>query len=79
MGIKTAVIGLGIMGRRMVEHMETHPQFDVVSIWAPDPVACNLSAQLARNQLKIRAHRPQLMLLIWSIWPALRNLAKRMH
>jgi len=47
MGIKTAVIGLGIMGRRMVEHMETHPQFDVVSIWDPDPVACNLSAQLA--------------------------------
>ena len=45
--IKTAVIGLGIMGRRMVEHMEIHPQFDVVAMWDPDAAACTLSTQLA--------------------------------
>lgn len=47
MGIKTAVIGLGIMGRRMVEHMEIHPEFDLVSMWDPDPAACTLAASLA--------------------------------
>lgn len=45
--IKTAVIGLGIMGRRMVEHMDIHPQFDLVSMWDPERVACDLSAKLA--------------------------------
>ena len=47
MVIKTAVIGLGIMGRRMVEHMETHPQFQLVSLWDPDAAACKLSTTLA--------------------------------
>lgn len=47
MALKTAVIGLGIMGRRMVEHMEIHPNFDLVSMWDPDPAACTLSANLA--------------------------------
>lgn len=51
MSIKTAVIGLGIMGRRMIEHMETHPEFDLVSMWDPDPVACNLSAKLAPQSI----------------------------
>lgn len=32
MSVKTAVIGLGIMGRRMVEHMAAHPGFSPVAI-----------------------------------------------
>lgn len=38
--IKTAVIGLGIMGQRMLEHMVPHPDFTVDTIWDPDADAC---------------------------------------
>lgn len=40
MTISTAIIGLGIMGRRMLEHMCLHPQFAPDFIWDPDPAAC---------------------------------------
>ena len=40
MTIKTAIIGLGIMGRRMLEHMHRHPGFAPDYIWDPDPAAC---------------------------------------
>lgn len=40
MAVKTAVIGLGIMGRRMLEHMEMHPGYAPVALWDPDPKAC---------------------------------------
>lgn len=35
-----AIIGLGIMGRRMLEHMERHEGWRPVALWDPDPVAC---------------------------------------
>jgi predicted dehydrogenase len=38
--IKTAIIGLGIMGQRMLEHMVRHPEFSVDAIWDPDADAC---------------------------------------
>lgn len=40
----TGIIGLGIMGRRMLEHMRRHPAFDVVAMWDPDPAACRAAA-----------------------------------
>lgn len=40
MTINTAIIGLGIMGRRMAEHMALHPAFTVQTMWDPDPAAC---------------------------------------
>jgi predicted dehydrogenase len=40
MAIKTAIIGLGIMGQRMLEHMVQHPEFSVDAIWDPDTNAC---------------------------------------
>lgn len=40
MTITTAIIGLGIMGRRMLEHMNLHPDFTVTAIWDPDHPAC---------------------------------------
>ena len=46
---KTGIIGLGIMGRRMLEHMGRHSAFDVTSIWDPDPTACAAAATLAPN------------------------------
>ncbi|MCR9127218.1 MAG: Gfo/Idh/MocA family oxidoreductase [Rhodobacteraceae bacterium] len=47
MTIRTAIIGLGIMGRRMLEHMQRHPGYDVTAIWDPDPAACATAADLA--------------------------------
>ena len=40
MAIRTAIIGLGIMGRRMLEHLEKHPGYSVTAIWDPDKDAC---------------------------------------
>lgn len=45
MAIKAAIIGLGIMGRRMLEHMQLHPGYDPAFLW--DPNADN--AALARD------------------------------
>lgn len=47
MTISTAIIGLGIMGRRMLEHMLLHPDYSVTAIWDPDPAACAAARALA--------------------------------
>ena len=55
MKINVAIIGLGIMGRRMLEHMGRHESFVPVSMWDPNPEACQLaqsicpSADIATN------------------------------
>ena len=46
MGYRTAIIGLGIMGRRMAEHMALHPDFSVEAIWDPDPASCDLAQKV---------------------------------
>ena len=47
MPIRTAIIGLGIMGRRMAEHMLLHPDFDVVAVWDPSERSCQALAKMA--------------------------------
>ena len=47
MAIKTAIIGLGIMGQRMLEHMTLHPEFVVETIWDPDATVCQIAMKLA--------------------------------
>jgi len=47
MAVKTAIIGLGIMGRRMLEHMELHEGYAPVALWDPDAAACAEAQQLA--------------------------------
>jgi predicted dehydrogenase len=47
MAVKTAVIGLGIMGRRMLEHMRLHEGYAPVALWDPDPAACATAQALA--------------------------------
>ncbi|UWR29719.1 Gfo/Idh/MocA family oxidoreductase [Sulfitobacter sp. W002] len=47
MTIRTAVIGLGIMGRRMAENMVLHPGFTVTAMWDPDPAACAAAQKIA--------------------------------
>jgi predicted dehydrogenase len=46
MAVKTALIGLGIMGRRMLEHMGRHPGYDPVALWDPDSEACRTALTL---------------------------------
>ena len=40
---KVAIIGLGIMGRRMLKHMGLHSNFQPDFLWDPDEKACNLA------------------------------------
>lgn len=47
MAIKTAIIGLGIMGRRMLEHMRLHEGYAPNFLWDPDPSACRLALKQA--------------------------------
>ena len=47
MAVKTAIIGLGIMGRRMLEHMLPHEEFAPVAMWDPAPEACAEAQRLA--------------------------------
>ncbi|MFY0692144.1 MAG: Gfo/Idh/MocA family oxidoreductase [Paracoccaceae bacterium] len=47
MTVKTAIIGLGIMGRRMLEHMLIHPGYTPVALWDPDANACRAAQALA--------------------------------
>ena len=49
MTIRTAVIGLGIMGRRMAENMVLHADFTVTTMWDPDPAACAAAQEVAPN------------------------------
>ncbi len=44
---RTAIIGLGIMGRRMLEHMLRHPGYQPVALWDPDPQSCREALALA--------------------------------
>ncbi len=41
------IIGLGIMGRRMLEHMMLHCRYAPVLLWDPSPEACRAASQLA--------------------------------
>jgi len=43
MTIKVAVIGLGIMGRRMLEHMQLHSDYEPNYLWDPEENACKLA------------------------------------
>ena len=38
--IRVAIIGLGIMGRRMLTNMDGHAAFDLAGAWDPDAAAC---------------------------------------
>jgi predicted dehydrogenase len=46
MVVKTAIIGLGIMGRRMLEHMDLHQDFLPVAMWDPNPDACRAAQRI---------------------------------
>lgn len=46
MAVKVAVIGLGIMGKRMLEQMQIHADFVPVSLWDPSKEACRASQVL---------------------------------
>ena len=45
MTIKVAIIGLGIMGRRMLEHMQLHSDYEPDYLWDPEENACKLAVK----------------------------------
>ncbi len=47
MAWKVAVVGLGIMGRRMIEHMGRHEAFAPTLLWDPSAEACAKAAGIA--------------------------------
>lgn len=47
MAIKAAIIGLGIMGRRMLEHMQRHPSYDPAFLWDPNAANTALARDMA--------------------------------
>jgi predicted dehydrogenase len=57
MTISTAVIGLGIMGRRMIEHMLPHPHFAPVALWDPNPAAREAAGALVPEATVTRGWR----------------------
>ena len=46
MAIKVAIIGLGIMGRRMLSHMRRHKNFEPDYLWDPSQSACQRATLL---------------------------------
>ena len=46
MTIKVAIIGLGIMGQRMLTHMRLHPEFEPDYLWDPNQSACTQAIAL---------------------------------
>ena len=58
MAVKTAVIGLGIMGQRMVAQMQANPGYQVVAGWDPSAKAC-AQAQAAAPGLAIAGSAQQ--------------------
>lgn len=44
---KVGIVGLGIMGRRMVEHMDLHDRFDPAILWDPSAEACKKALAIA--------------------------------
>ena len=40
MSHQVSIIGLGVMGQRMLSNMIEHARFDVVAAWDPDAAAC---------------------------------------
>ena len=52
MTVKVAIIGLGIMGQRMLTHMRLHHNFEPNYLWDPDQSACH-QATILDPQSKI--------------------------
>ena len=40
MTTNVAIIGLGIMGTRMLQHMRKHQEFNPIYLWDPNPASC---------------------------------------
>lgn len=51
MAIKTAIIGLGIMGRRMLAQMQAHTGFAPQFLWDPNATACQAALDEAPDAL----------------------------
>ena len=52
MTTNVAIIGLGIMGTRMLKHMRKHKEFNPKYLWDPNTIACeNAIKQDSKSQI----------------------------
>ena len=57
MTFNVAIIGLGIMGTRMLKHMRLHEEFNPNYLWDPNPIACkNAFKQDNKSQIMKNAN-----------------------
>ena len=57
MTYNVAIIGLGIMGTRMLKHMRLHEEFNPNYLWDPNPIACeNAFKQDSKSQIMKNAN-----------------------
>ncbi len=47
MAHRTAIIGLGIMGRRLLDNLVFHKGFEPVALWDPSPASCAKAREVA--------------------------------
>ena len=47
---RAAIIGLGIMGRRMLDNMLFHAEFEPVALWDPSEEACAKAAEACKAE-----------------------------
>ncbi len=52
---RIAVIGLGIMGRRMLANLRLHPAFEPVAVWDPSDAACQKTLDDAPDSIMARS------------------------
>ena len=46
MTYKMAIIGLGIMGRRMLDNVLVHPEFEISGLWDPSPLSISKTREI---------------------------------
>ena len=46
MTYKMAIIGLGIMGRRMLDNVLVHPEFEISGLWDPSPLSLSKTREI---------------------------------
>ena len=62
MTTNVAIIGLGIMGTRMLQHMRKHEEFNPNYLWDPNPIACEKAIKQDSESLSKLEHERK------SIW-----------
>ena len=76
---KFAIIGLGIMGRRMLENVLRHPDFEVCGLWDPSADSVAKARIIYRTHPLRKAPKQPCTKRMWCTWLVPPGLAKPTH